>query len=104
MLIAGTFIDTTSAVVIFTPLFLPIVQTFGIDLIHFGLVMAVNLTIGMCTPPLGVCLFVAGSITKVSLKEQMKDLVPMLVVLLVVLLIITYVPSTVTILPNLFVK
>lgn len=104
LLIAGTFIDTTSAVVIFTPLFLPIVQTFGIDLIHFGLVMAVNLTIGMCTPPLGVCLFVAGSITKVSLKEQMKDLVPMLVVLLVVLLIITYVPSTVTILPNLFVK
>ena len=104
LLIAGTFIDTTSAVVIFTPLFLPIVQTFGIDLIHFGLVMAVNLTIGMCTPPLGVCLFVAGSITKVSLKEQMKDLVPMLVVLLVVLLIITYVPSTVTKLPNLFVK
>ena len=104
LLIAGTFIDTTSAVVIFTPLFLPIVQTFGIDLIHFGLVMAVNLTIGMCTPPLGVCLFVAGSITKVSLKEQMKDLVPMLIVLIVVLIIITYVPSTVTILPNLFVK
>ena len=73
----------------------------GIDLIHFGLVMAVNLTIGMCTPPLGVCLFVAGSIAKVSLKEQMKDLLPMLGVLLVVLLIITYIPQTVTFLPNL---
>ena len=77
------------------------VQAMGIDLIHFGLVMAVNLTIGMCTPPLGVCLFVAGSIAKVSLKEQMKDLLPMLGVLLVVLLIITYIPQTVTFLPNL---
>ena len=55
----------------------------------------------MCTPPLGVCLFVAGSIAKVSLKEQMKDLLPMLGVLLVVLLIITYIPQTVTFLPNL---
>ena len=102
LLIAGTFIDTTSAIVIFTPLFLPLVQSMGIDLIHFGLVMAVNLTIGMCTPPLGVCLFVSGSIAKVSLKEQMKDLLPMLGVLLVVLMIITYIPGTVTILPSLF--
>ena len=101
LLIAGTFIDTTSALVIFTPLFLPLVQAMGIDLIHFGLVMAVNLTIGMCTPPLGVCLFVSGSIAKVSLKEQMRDLLPMLGVLLVVLLIITYIPQTVTFLPNL---
>ena len=101
MLIAGTFIDTTSALVIFTPLFLPLVQSMGIDLIHFGLVMAVNLTIGMCTPPLGVCLFVAGSIGRVSLKEQMKDLLPMLGVLLIVLIIITYIPGTVTLLPNL---
>ena len=101
LLIAGTFIDTTSALVIFTPLFLPLVQAMGIDLIHFGLVMAVNLTIGMCTPPLGVCLFVSGSIAKVSLKEQMRDLLPMLGVLLIVLLIITYIPQTVTFLPEL---
>ena len=101
LLIAGTFIDTTSALVIFTPLFLPLVQAMGIDFIHFGLVMAVNLTIGMCTPPLGVCLFVSGSIAKVSLKDQMRDLVPMLGVLLVVLMIITYIPQTVTFLPEL---
>ena len=101
LLIAGTFIDTTSALVIFTPLFLPLVQAMGIYLIHFGLVMAVNLTIGMCTPPLGVCLFVSGSIAKVSLKDQMRDLVPMLGVLLVVLMIITYIPQTVTFLPEL---
>lgn len=94
LLIAGTFIDTTSAVVIFTPLFLPLAQSFGVNLIHFGLIMAVNLTIGMCTPPLGVCLFVAGSIAKIPLEAQMRDLVPMLLVLLIVLLVVTYVPST----------
>ena len=101
LLIAGNFIDTTSALVIFTPLFLPLVQAMGIDLIHFGLVMAVNLTIGMCTPPLGVDLFVASSIAKISLKDMMHDLIPMLLILLVVLAIITYIPWTVTFLPNL---
>ncbi|WP_243123001.1 TRAP transporter large permease subunit [Criibacterium bergeronii] len=93
-----------SAVVIFTPLFLPLCQTFGIDLVHFGLVMAVNLTIGMCTPPLGVCLFVAGSTAKMSLKDQMKDLLPMLTVLIFILMLITYIPDLVLILPNLFIK
>jgi len=102
LLIAGTFIDTTSAIVIFTPLFLPLAQSFGIDLIHFGLIMAVNLTIGMCTPPLGVCLFVAGSIAKISLKDQFRDLLPMLGVLIVVLLLVTYVPQIVLFLPGLF--
>lgn len=102
LLIAGTFIDTTSAVVIFTPLFLPLVQSFGVDLVHFGLIMAVNLTIGMCTPPLGVCLFVSGSIAKIPLKAQFKDLVPMLLVLIAVLLIVTYIPQITLFLPNLF--
>lgn len=101
LLIAGTFIDTTSALVIFAPLFIPLVQAFDVDLIHFGLIMAVNLSIGMCTPPLGVCLFVSGSIAKVSLKEQMRDLLPMVGILILVLLIITYIPQTVLFLPNL---
>ena len=101
LLIAGTFIGTTSALVIFAPLFIPLVQGFGVDLIHFGLIMAVNLTIGMCTPPLGVCLFVSGSIAKISLKQQMRDLLPMIAVLIVVLLIVTYFPQTVLFLPNL---
>lgn len=102
LLIAGTFIDTTSAVVIFTPLFLPLVQSYGVDLIHFGLIMAVNLTIGMCTPPLGVCLFVSGTIAKISLKEQFKDLLPMILVLIIVLLIVTYIPQITLFLPNIF--
>lgn len=102
LLIAGTFIDTTSAIVIFAPLFIPLVKAMGIDLIHFGMIIAVNLTIGMCTPPLGVCLFVSGSIAKISLKDQMHDLVPMLGVLLVVLLLVTYVPELTLFLPRIF--
>jgi len=100
LLIAGTFIDTTSALTIFVPLFLPLVKTFGIDLIHFGVMVAVNLTIGMCTPPLGVCLFVSCEIAETSLREMFKDLVIMLVPLLILLLLITYVPAVVTWLPD----
>lgn len=102
LLIAGTFIDTTSAILIFTPLFLPLAKTFGVDPLHLGVVMAVNLSIGMCTPPLGVCLFVTGGITKTPIKEMLKDLWPQLLALIIVLFIITYIPTTVTFLPNLF--
>jgi C4-dicarboxylate transporter DctM subunit len=100
LLIVGTFIDTISAVVIFGPLFLPLTQAFGVDVTHYGLILAVNLTIGMCTPPLGVDLFVASAIAKVSIREMWRDLVPMLGALIVVLLLITYVPGTVLWLPN----
>ena len=100
LLVAGTFIDTTSALIIFVPLFLPLVKTFGIDLIHFGVVVAVNLTIGMCTPPLGVCLFVSCEIAGTSLREMFKDLMIMLIPLLALLLLITYVPAVVTWLPD----
>lgn len=100
LLIAGTFIDTTSAITIFVPLFLPLVRMFGIDLIHFGVMVAVNLTIGMCTPPLGVCLFVACEIADTTLTEMFKDLMIMLLPLLALLLLITYVPAAVTWLPN----
>jgi len=102
LLIAGTFLDTISALVIFVPLFLPLVLEFGIDPIHFGIIVAVNLTIGMCTPPVGVCLFVSSSIAKVSLREMLRDLVPLLAALLIVLGIVTYVPQSVMFLPNLF--
>ncbi|MDK2907358.1 MAG: C4-dicarboxylate transporter, DctM subunit [Petrotoga sp.] len=101
LLIAGTFIDTISALTIFVPLFLPLVKTFEIDLIHFGVVVAVNLTIGMCTPPLGVCLFVTCEIAKTTIREMFRDLVIMLIPLLLLLLLITYVPSFVTWLPQL---
>jgi len=90
LLIVGTFIDTISALVIFTPLLLPLAASVGVDPIHFGVIVAVNLTIGMITPPVGVCLFVTSGIARVSIREVMPDLAPMIVVLVVVLATITY--------------
>src|SRR5699024_4961679 len=93
LLIAGTFIDTISAVTIFTPLFTPLILSAGIDPVHFGVILSVNLTIGMVTPPLGVCLFVVSSIAKQKVPEMFKHLFPQVGILVVVLLIITYAPS-----------
>lgn len=97
LLVAGTFIDTTSAILVFTPILMPAVQSFGIDTVHFGVLMTVNLSLGMVTPPLGVCLFVACSIGKMSIKEMVfsKDLWIFIGVLIFVLALITYIPSLV---------
>ncbi|MHB1161828.1 MAG: TRAP transporter large permease [Chloroflexota bacterium] len=100
LLIAGTMIDTISALIIFTPLFLPIVKSVGVDPIHFGVIMAVNLTIGMITPPVGVCLFVTSSIAKVSIRQMWPDLWPMILVLSVVLGLTTYIDGLAMWLPN----
>ncbi|MYL33871.1 TRAP transporter large permease subunit [Pontibacillus yanchengensis] len=93
LLLAGTFIDTISAVSIFTPLFLPLVTNAGIDPVHFGIILAVNLTIGMVTPPLGVCLFVTSSIAKIKVPQMFKYLIPQVAILILVLLAITYIPG-----------
>ncbi|WP_221568429.1 TRAP transporter large permease [Alkalihalobacillus sp. TS-13] len=95
LLIAGTFIDTISAVSIFTPLFLPLVLAGGIDPVHFGIILAVNLTIGMVTPPLGVCLFVTSSIAKIGVPKMFKYLFPQIAILIIILLIITYIPEVI---------
>ncbi|MFY0542912.1 TRAP transporter large permease [Brevibacillus sp. H7] len=101
LLIAGTFIDTISALTIFTPLFLPVVTAAGVDPVHFGIILAVNLTIGMITPPLGVCLFVTSSIAKINLAEMVKPLMPQLLALLLILALVTYWPDVSLFLPQL---
>ncbi|WP_209125647.1 TRAP transporter large permease [Alkalihalobacillus sp. BA299] len=101
LLIAGTFIDTISALTIFTPLFLPLVIAADIDLIHFGVILALNLTIGMVTPPLGVCLFVTSAIAKIRVPDMFKFLVPQILILLAVLVIVTYIPQITLFLPEL---
>ena len=93
LLIAGCFLDSTSALYIFTPLFVPVAQALGIDLIHLGVVMIVNLAIGLFTPPVGVNLYVACGVAKVNLKQISKAVVPLLIASIVVLLIITYIPG-----------
>jgi C4-dicarboxylate transporter DctM subunit len=101
LLIVGTFIDTISALVIFTPILLPLATAVGVDPIHFGIIIAVNLTIGMITPPVGVCLFVTTAIAKLTIREMMRDLTPMLLVLIIILAITTYWSGMVMFIPTL---
>lgn len=93
LLIAGCFLDSTSALYIFTPLFVPVAQALGMSLIHFGTIMIVNLAIGLVTPPVGVNLYVACGIADVSLKKISKSVIPLLIAALIVLTLVTYVPS-----------
>ena len=93
LLIAGCFLDSTSALYIFTPLFVPVAKALGMSMIHFGTIMIVNLAIGLVTPPVGVNLYVACGIAKIDLKKISVAVVPLLVASLVVLAIVTYVPS-----------
>lgn len=98
-LIAGCFMDATSAVLIFTPLFLPVALSLGIDPIHFGAVMVLNLSIGLVTPPVGINLFVGCGIANVTLKDISVAVIPLIIACLIVLLLVTYIPQ----LPLLFV-
>ncbi|MFC1886759.1 TRAP transporter large permease [Thermodesulfobacteriota bacterium] len=88
----GDFMEPSSAILILAPLFLPIVLELGIDPIHFGIIMTVNMEIGMITPPVGLNLFVASGISGMSLWEVFKGAAPFMVIMLIGLLIITYVP------------
>jgi len=97
LLIAGCFLDSTSALYIFTPLFVPVAQSLGVDMIHLGVVMIVNLAIGLFTPPVGVNLYVACGVANVNLKQISKAVVPLLIASLVVLMIVTYIPGISTI-------
>ena len=92
-LIAGCFMDATSAVLIFTPLFLPVALSLGIDPIHFGAVMVLNLSIGLVTPPVGINLFVGCGIANVTLKDISMAVIPLIIACLVVLLLVTYIPQ-----------
>ena len=93
LLIAGCFLDSTSALYIFTPLFLPVAQALGMNLVHFGTIMIVNLAIGLVTPPVGVNLYVACGIADVDLKGISKAVIPLIIVSLIVLLLVTYIPG-----------
>lgn len=93
LLIAGCFLDSTSALYIFTPLFVPVASALGIDLVHMGVVMVVNLAIGLVTPPVGVNLYVACGIAKCDLKQISVAVLPLIVACLIVLLLVTYIPA-----------
>ncbi len=102
LLFVGIFMDMTPAVLIFTPIFLPIVTEMGIDPIHFGIIMILNLCIGLCTPPVGSVLFVGCGVANLKIQQVVRPLLPMFIVMLVILMIITYVPELSLWVPELF--
>ncbi|MGN7515931.1 MAG: TRAP transporter large permease [Allomuricauda sp.] len=102
LLVVGIFMDITPAVLIFTPIFLPIVTKMGIDPVHFGIIMILNLCIGLCTPPVGSVLFVGVGIAKTSIEKVIKPLLPLFVAMILALFLITYIPELALWLPGLF--
>jgi C4-dicarboxylate transporter DctM subunit len=100
LILVGTIMEAYAAIILVVPLLLPALRLYEVDLVHFGVIATVNLCIGMVTPPLGVTLFVACSISKLRMVEVLKPLLPMLLAMGAVLLLITYVPGLVMFLPN----
>jgi len=101
-LFMGMIMDAIPAMTIFVPVLLPIAQSLGIDLVHFGVIVVVNLMIGLLTPPVGALLFVESKISGVAFDKLTKTCMPFLIALLLMLILITYVPTLVTFVPNLF--
>lgn len=102
LLFVGTFMDMTPAVLIFTPIFLPAVVTLGIDPVHFGIMMVLNLCIGVCTPPVGSVLFVGVGVAKSSIAKVFFPLLPFFITMIIGLLIITLFPGLSLWLPSIF--
>lgn len=101
LLLVGCLIETSSALIIFVPLLVPLIPYLGISPIQFGVIVVFNLAIGMLTPPMGICLFVACTIGNINMENISRAVLPLLAVMIVDLLIITYVPFLTTFLPNL---
>lgn len=101
LLIVGCFIDGASALIIFTPVLLPLIYKLGIDPVFFGVMITVNLMIGTITPPVGLCLYVACGIANIRLEQISRTIIPFLLVEIAVLLLITYVPDLIMFLPGL---
>lgn len=88
----GLFLDTVPAIIIMAPMLLPTIKSLGVNPIHFGVVMTVNLAIGLCTPPYGCNLFVGAAVAKIKLESMFKYIIPYLIASIAALLLITYVP------------
>lgn len=101
LLVVGTFMDMTPAVLIFTPIFLPVVEKLGMNPVHFGIVIIANLCIGLCTPPVGTCLFVGCSVGKTTIAQVTRPLIPFFIAMAAALMLITYVPKISLWLPEL---
>lgn len=102
LLVVGIFMDMTPAVLIFTPIFLPVVTELGMSPLHFGIMMVMNLCIGLCTPPVGSVLFVGAGIANTTIEKMFKPMLPMYFAMFIMLMLVTYVPAMSEALPRLF--
>ncbi|WKN32334.1 TRAP transporter large permease [Porifericola rhodea] len=103
LLFVGVFMDMTPAVLIFTPIFLPVVtQQLGLDPVHFGIILIMNLCVGLCTPPVGTVLFIGCSVANIKIQSVIKPLLPFFIAMIMVLLLVTYVPEISLWLPEMF--
>ncbi len=102
LLLVGVFMDMTPAVLIFTPIFLPVVTKLGLDPVHFGIIMVLNLCIGLCTPPVGSVLFVGVGIAKTTIEKVFRPLLPLFAAMILALFLVTYFPQLSLWLPGLF--
>jgi len=102
ILVVGAFMDMTPAVLIFTPIFLPVVMELGMSPVHFGIILIMNLSIGLCTPPVGSVLFVGCGIADIPITRVIRPLIPLVLAMIVTLAIVIYFPSLSLYLPSLF--
>ncbi|MBU2950968.1 TRAP transporter large permease [Tamlana agarivorans] len=102
LLFVGIFMDMTPAVLIFTPIFLPVVTALGMDPVHFGIIMVLNLCIGLCTPPVGSVLFVGVGVAQTTIEKVIKPLLPLFLAMVLALFLVTYFPELTLWLPGLF--
>jgi len=93
LLVVGCFMDMTPAVLIFTPIFLPVVEKLGVHPLHFGIIMIMNLCIGLCTPPVGTCLFLGCGIAETTVTKVMRPILPFFASLIITLLLCTFIPE-----------
>ena len=100
LLVVGTFMDITPAVLIFAPIFLPVVESFGMHPIHFGIMMVFNLGIGNITPPVGSALFAGCSVANIDIEDMMKPVIPYYIALFIALMVVAYVPWLSMVIPE----
>lgn len=104
LLALGTIMDMAPLIMITTPILMPVIQSIGMNPIQFGVMMVLNLAIGLCTPPVGAVLFVGCTIGKISMEKLTKSLFPFYAAMLAVLMLVTFVPEVVLFIPNLLLK
>ena len=104
LLFIGTWMDLTATLIVLTPVLLPVAISIGMNPVHFGVMMILNLEIGHITPPMGLCLFGAATVSKLPVEKVIKALIPFIIACIFVLFLVAYIPDLVLLIPNFFLK